>query len=64
MASRHSTISRREAEAAVDLLRSQGYQADADPDTDSDVVVVLERDSVEALERLLRRAPSAQRLID
>ena len=62
MAVRYRTISSREAEAAVDLLRSQGYQPDADPETDSSCVVVLERNSVEAVEMLLRRAPSAQRL--
>ena len=62
MTIRYSTTSRAEAEAAVDLLRRQGYQADAETHTDSNVIVVLERDSVEAVELLLRRAPSAQRL--
>ncbi|MBB3328019.1 hypothetical protein [Microlunatus antarcticus] len=55
MTRRYSTASAAEARSATDLLRTQGYQAESD-----DHVVVLQRDTVEAVELLLRRAPTAR----
>jgi len=54
------TASTREAEAAVAFLRDQGCAAQ--PDAESSDVVVLEQNSVEAVELLLPRAPPARPL--
>ncbi len=54
MERRYVTASDFEAKEAVKLLRDQGFTARAES-----AEVILEHDSVEAVELMLRRAPSA-----